>query len=79
MNKLANEPIAVSTVAVIVGWVVARFAVDMDDTAVDAVALIIFVVGQWLARRFSTPVAKANKAIDFAFYADPTKNTKPTL
>ena len=79
MTILKNEPITASTIAVIIAWIAARFALDMDKSTVDAVALIVLAIGQWLARQHSTPVTKARDLIDQAFQADAKTAKKPTL
>jgi K+-transporting ATPase A subunit len=44
-----------------------------------AVIVVVSLVSAWWARSHSTPVAKANQAIDAAYTANPATDAKPTL
>lgn len=76
---LKNEPITVSTVATIVSFLASKFALDMDANTAAAVATVVFLVGQAVARQLSTPVARAQDKIDAAWLADPARDPKPTV
>lgn len=77
MGKLspANEPIGISTVAVIISWLSGRYALDLDTATASAISVIVLVVAQWLARRFSTPVGKAEAAVTKGLLTEPTTAT----
>jgi len=74
MNKISpsQEPIGISTIAVIVSWLGGRYALDLDTATASAVSVVVLVVAQWLARRFSTPVGKAENAVATALQTEPT-------
>jgi hypothetical protein len=73
MDKLnpANEPVGISTIVTILSWLAARFAFDLDAATATAIATVILLVGQWVARRLSVPVKKAQNAVDVAAAASP--------
>ena len=81
MDKLnpANEPIGAATIATIIAWASAKFALDLDAGTATAIATVVLVVAQWLARRFSTPVKKAEEKIDEAYLIQSASQPKPTL
>lgn len=80
MNRLnpVNEPVGVSTIVTILSWVAAHFAFDLDTATATAIATVVLVVGQWIARRFSVPVKKAQAAIDRAYLTQPG-DPKPVI
>lgn len=80
MNRLspANEPVGVSTIVTILSWVAAHFAFNLDTATATAIATVVLVVAQWVARRLSVPVAKAQTTVDQAYIAQPG-DPKPTL
>jgi len=81
LDKLnpVNEPIGAATIATIIAWVSAKFALGLDAGTATAIAAVVLAVAQWVARRFSTPVKKADKAITEAYFADPAKDAIPQL
>lgn len=89
-NLTASEPvITAAAVTAVVGAVVGvliSFGVvispeqkDSVITAIVAFYTIALGVQAWWARRKSTPVVTAQKAIDAAFVATPGVDAKPTL
>jgi predicted anti-sigma-YlaC factor YlaD len=94
MASLSNsEPVAAAGVVTAITTLVASsigllvsFGVDVTEaqkTAIGAfVVAIIAIVAlgtSWWARSHSTPVGKAEKAIDAAYVANPATTPKPTL
>ena len=80
MDKLspANEPIGVSTIVTVITWAAAHWAFSLDTATATAIATVVLVVGQWIARRFSVPVKRAQSAVNAAAAA-PAGTTPPKL
>ena len=78
-DAIKSEPISAQTLAVVVTFVAAKFAIQLDTATALAIATVVYVVGAWAARRLSTPVVKADAKIDQAYETVPGQGPKPTL
>jgi hypothetical protein len=58
-----REPISVSTLVTILTWVATKYGIGLDPGTATAIAVVVFAVGQAVARQLSVPLAKHEQAV----------------
>jgi hypothetical protein len=64
VNPVKSEPVTAATVATLVSWLAAKFAVGLDATDATAIALVVLAVANWLARALSIPLSRHQKVVN---------------
>ena len=66
MNPIAREPVLIATLASIISWLAAKYAIKVSPEQASEIAGVVLLIAGGFARQLVTPTAKLDESTDQA-------------